>query len=275
MNRTQRESSTAAASLQTPPQDRAREKGMRLNVFVAAASGCSRREADRLIEEGRVCTDGRRGMPGDRVYADTAVTLDGDLLTRSSDRTVVAYYKPAGVTCTAADPHAERTLSDSFHYHKRLTYAGRLDRDSEGLLLMTDDGALIEAAMRGGRGHEKEYLVRTDRPVREEQLRRMSEGIYLKDLDRRTLPCSIQRTGDKSFRIVLTQGLNRQIRRMCRAVGLRVVRLQRVRVLNIALGAMRPGEYREITGDELRELYRQAGIGGSEGWAGTGGDRAQ
>ncbi len=234
---------------------------MRLNVYVAAAAGCSRREADRRIEAGRITVNGRPGIQGQQVTADALVCEDGRRIVLPAARTVAAFYKPVGVTCTAADPHAGRTLADVFRYDRRLTYAGRLDRDSEGLLIMTDDGALIEAAMRGGQGHEKEYAVRTDRPVSDIQLRRLSEGVRLMELGRTTLPCRVTRTGERTFRIVLTQGLNRQIRRMCLAVGLRVVKLKRIRVLNIELGTLKPGEYRVITGEELEEFYRQAGIG--------------
>jgi 23S rRNA pseudouridine2604 synthase len=163
-----------------------------------------------------------------------------------------------GVTCTARDPHADRTLDEAFSYPVRLTYAGRLDRDSEGLLLMTNDGDLIDAMMRGSNGHEKEYIVRTKSRILDADLERFRKGIFLRDLEVKTRPCRVERLGDYTFRITLTQGLNRQIRRMCKAVGNEVKKLKRVRVLNVELGAMKPGEQRRIRGEELEELYRTA-----------------
>ena len=162
-------------------------------------------------------------------------------------------------TCTARDPHAGRTLGEAFSFPVRLTYAGRLDRESEGLLLMTNDGALIDAMMRGANGHEKEYIVRVKSRISDADLERLRKGIRLKDLNVTTRPCEVERLGDHTFRIILTQGLNRQIRRMCKAIGNEVKKLKRIRVLNIELGSMKPGEQRIITGDELAQLYSIAG----------------
>ena len=233
--------------------------GMRLNQFIASCGICSRREADRMIEAGKVMVDGSRAVPGMRVSGREDIRVDGRRLAGRQTRTVVAFYKPYGVTCTRKDPHAERTLEDVFSYPVRLTYAGRLDKDSEGLLLMTNDGGLIDAMMRGANGHEKEYLVRVKSRITDADLERLRKGIRLKELNVTTRPCKVERLGDFTFRIILTQGLNRQIRRMCRAVGNEVKKLKRVRVLNIELGSMKPGEMREITGSEFEELYRIAG----------------
>lgn len=232
---------------------------MRLNQFMASCGICSRREADRMIEAGKVTVDGRPAVPGMRVSGQEEIRLGGRRLAGRQTRTVVAFYKPYGVTCTRKDPHAERTLEDVFTYPVRLTYAGRLDKDSEGLLLMTNDGVLIDAMMRGANGHEKEYVVRVKSRITDADLERMRKGVRLRDLDVTTRPCRVERLGDFTFRIILTQGLNRQIRRMCRAVGNEVKKLKRVRVLNIELGSMKPGEMREITGSEFEELYRIAG----------------
>ena len=229
----------------------------RINRFIASRGYCSRREADRLIEAGEVLVNGMPAAPGMQVGPQDEVTISGKKIRGDRRRIVVAYYKPRGVTCTERDPHAERTLRDAFSFPERLTYAGRLDRDSEGLLLMTNDGRLIEEMMRGGSGHEKEYIVRVRSRISDAQLYAMGRGIWLKDLQRKTLPCVVERLGDRTFRIVLTQGLNRQIRRMCKAVGCEVKNLKRVRVLNIRLGAMKPGEQRIITGQELEDLYGQ------------------
>ena len=232
--------------------------GIRLNQYIASCGVCSRREADRLIESGRVLVDGRKAVPGIRILGTENVTVDGKTLRGAQDKIVAAFYKPVGVTCTESDRHADRTLKEAFSFPVRLTYAGRLDRDSEGLLLMTNDGRLIDDMMRGANGHEKEYIVRVRSRIRDADLEAFRKGVKLRDLGVTTRPCRVERLGDFTFRIVLTQGLNRQIRRMCRAVGNEVKKLKRVRVLNIELGSMKPGEVRVISGDERRELYRIA-----------------
>ena len=236
------------------------EGGMRLNQYLASCGICSRREADRLIEEVRVYVDGRPAIPGMRVTGREEILVDEKPVRARREKTVVAWYKPVGVTCTETDPHAEKTSREAFHYPVRLTYAGRLDRDSEGLMIMTDDGALINAMMKGAAGHEKEYIVRVRSRISDQDLVRLSKGIYLKDLEMKTRPCRVERLGDRTFRIVLTQGLNRQIRRMCRAVGHEVRILKRVRIVNVLLGGMKPGESREITGREKAELYKTVGM---------------
>ena len=149
---------------------------------------------------------------------------------------------------------------DLIHYPERLTYAGRLDKDSEGLILLTNDGDLINAMMRGANRHEKEYIVKTDREITPDFLDKMRNGVYLKELDITTRECRIEKTGKYTFRIILTQGVNRQIRRMCEACGVKVKALKRIRVMNILLGDLKPGEWREITGEELEQLRRDSGM---------------
>lgn len=237
------------------------KNGVRLNHYIAECGVCSRREADDLIARGRVEVNGETAVTGQRVDpAHDHILVEGRLLRARNEHIVVAWYKPAGVTTTDRDPHADRTIREAFHYPIRLTYAGRLDRDSEGLLLMTNDGALIDAMMRGANGHEKEYIVRTVKRLTDEDLIRMREGIYLRDLGVKTRPARVERLGDRTFRIVLTQGLNRQIRRMVAARGNEVKWLRRVRVLNVTLGALKPGGQREVRGDELAKLYAEAGL---------------
>ena len=231
---------------------------MRLNQYIAACGICSRREADRLIRAGEVSVDGHPAVPGMVLTGGETVTVRGRKLEKTQQTHVVAWYKPVGVTCTARDPHAERTVADAFRYPVRLTYAGRLDRDSEGLLLMTNDGALIDAMMRGANGHEKEYVVRVRSRISDGDLHRMEKGLYLPELKQTTRPCVVERLGDRTFRIVLTQGLNRQIRRMCRTLGHEVRFLKRTRVLNIRLDGLKPGQQRRIQGRELEELYLTA-----------------
>lgn len=233
---------------------------IRLNKYLAGCGVCSRREADKLIEEGRVLVNGSPASVGGKVSPGDEVRVDGRLLQGPESKVVLAFYKPVGVTCTERDPHAEKILSDLVKYPVRVTYAGRLDRDSEGLLLLTNDGDLIEAMMRGANRHEKEYLVRVDKEITDDILSRLSGGIYLEELGVTTRPCEAERLGKYTFRMVLTQGLNRQIRRMCRSVGRRVVSLKRVRVLNITLDGLKPGEYRELSGAELSGLYTACGL---------------
>ena len=240
---------------------KAREQaGTRINQYIASCGICSRREADRLIDAGRVFVNGTAATAGMRIRDTDEVTVDGKLLVGAQNKVVAAYYKPVGVTCTRSDRHADRTLEEAFSFPVRLTYAGRLDRDSEGLLLMTNDGKLIDAMMKGSAGHEKEYIVRVKSRISDADLEHFRKGVRLKELDVTTRPCKVERLGEYTFRIILTQGLNRQIRRMCKAVGNEVKKLKRVRVLTIGLGALKPGEQRIISGEELAELYKAAGL---------------
>ena len=231
-------------------------QGKRLNKFVADSGYCSRREADRLIAEGRVQVDGRPGALGDRVLPGMRVTVDGQSLSGRGEKVYIALNKPAGVVCTT-DPREPMNVVDYLDYPIRIFPVGRLDKDSEGLLLMTSDGEIINRILRAAGGHEKEYEVEIDRPVTKEFVEKMSAGVPI--LDTVTLPCRVRRTGEKSFNIILVQGLNRQIRRMCEALGCNVVRLRRIRIMNIRLGAMRPGQWRELSEEELSGLMERLG----------------
>ena len=226
----------------------------RINKYIALCGICSRREADGLIEAGRVLINGNKAELGSRVTDKDEVILDGKVV-KPEEKKVVAYYKPVGVTCTEADVHANVTLTEAFKYPTRLTYAGRLDEDSEGLLIMTNDGDLIHVMMCGSNNHEKEYIVTVDKDIEPIIIERMQKGIFLFDLNVETKPCKVVPVDLRTFKITLTQGLNRQIRRMCFECGLDVVSLKRIRVCNILLGDLKPNEYREITGDELDRLY--------------------
>lgn len=233
---------------------------MRLNKYLAHCGICSRRDADRLIEQGAVLVNGVLAKPGQTVTRADQVTVSGRSV-KAADRTVVlAFYKPLGVTCTEKDPHAEKMISDIIHYPVRVTYAGRLDRDSEGLLLLTNDGDLIQAMMRGSNRHEKEYLVKVDKEITSDFLSKMEGGLYLKDLDVKTRECKLEKVGKYTFRIILTQGINRQIRRMCAACGYQVRGLKRVRVMHITLGDLKPGEYCELSEADVMRLYQDCGI---------------
>lgn len=233
---------------------------LRLNKYFADHGICSRREADRLIEQCRVMVNGQIASMGTKVTEDDEVLLNGKKVGGRPPKVVLAFYKPTGVTCTEKDRHAQKMINDLIHYPIRVTYAGRLDKDSEGLLLLTNDGQLIDAMMRGANRHEKEYLVKVNQEITEDFLEKMQNGIYLKELDRTTRPCQVEKVGKLTFRIILTQGLNRQIRRMCAALGYEVKKLQRIRIMNITLDKIPYGKYRELTQEETKQLYRLAGL---------------
>ncbi len=228
-----------------------KQPGVRLNKYMAESGYCSRREADRLIEEGRVKIDGRVGALGDRVLPGMAVTVDGKPLSGEGEKVYILLNKPRGIVCTA-DPREPMNVVDYVGHPVRIFPVGRLDKDSEGLLLLTSDGEIVNRLLRAAGGHEKEYEVTIDRPVTAEFAKKMMAGVPI--LDTVTLPCKLRRTGERSFNIVLVQGLNRQIRRMCEALGANVTHLRRVRIMNLRLGRLQPGQWRELTRDELDTL---------------------
>lgn len=233
---------------------------IRLNKYLASCGICSRRDADKLIEQGVVTVNGRTAEQGMKVTEHDTVCVRGKKVAGRDKKVVLAYYKPIGVVCTERDAHAKKIVVDQIQYPIRVTYAGRLDKDSEGLLLMTNDGTLIDAVMRGINRHEKEYIVKAAKEWSEEALSNMRQGVYLDELDVSTRPCVIEQLGPKTIRMVLTQGLNRQIRRMCKTQGYEVTALKRTRVMNIELANLNPGEYRELSQDELRDLYGACGL---------------
>ncbi len=237
---------------------------IRLNKYLAQCGVCSRRDADKLIEAGKVLVNGVPAGMGQMVTATDTVQVGKKVLQGRERKVVLACYKPVGVTCTERDAHAARKITDMIKYPVRVTYAGRLDKDSEGLLLLTNDGALIDAMMRGANGHEKEYIVKVDREITDDFVQQMSQGVYLRELEVTTRSCEVAAVGKYTFRIVLTQGFNRQIRRMCKEFGYQVKQLKRIRVMNVLLDEMKPGAYRELTGAETEELYRRAGLSGGE-----------
>lgn len=230
----------------------------RLNKYLASCGCCSRRDADKLIEEGRVTVDGQRASLGTKVTGQEKICVNGKPVGGKEEKVVFAYYKPVGVVCTERDRHAEKVIADEVRLPVRVTYAGRLDKDSEGLLLLTNDGSLIDAMMHGSAGHEKEYIVRLNREITDVFLKGMTEGVYLSELDVTTRPCEVKKLGKYTCSVILTQGVNRQIRRMVRELGYQVREIKRIRVGNIKLANLKPGEYRRITGNELRSLYNLA-----------------
>lgn len=233
---------------------------VRINKYLAECGICSRREADKYIEQGKVKVNQKTAVSGMQVSEQDVVEVVGKLVKPKPQKIVLAYYKPIGVTCTEKDAHADKTIIQALNFPVRLTYAGRLDKDSEGLIIMTNDGELIQRMMRGANRHEKEYTVKVNREITDEFLEKMSQGVYLKELEQTTRPCKLERKGKYTFRIILTQGLNRQIRRMCQEFGFKVTSLKRDRVMNIELAGLKSGEYREVQGEELSRLYQLCGM---------------
>ena len=227
---------------------------VRLNKYLSEAGVCSRREADRLIETGRVTVDGQRAQTGMRIVPGQVVKVGNKVVSKQDEMIVLAVNKPRGIVCTE-----ERRERDSIvrflNYPVRVTYIGRLDKDSHGLLLMTNNGDIINKMMRAANKHEKEYKVTVDKEITEEFLKKMAAGVPI--LDTVTRPCTVKKIGKYTFSIILTQGLNRQIRRMCEALGYEVKDLLRVRVMNITLDGLKDGQYRKLTDQELNKLYDQ------------------
>lgn len=230
-------------------------KKTRLNKYLAMCGICSRRDADKLIEQHAVTVNGQQALPGMQVTDADTIAVRGKPVKSRERNVVLAYYKPVGVTCTARDKHAKVKVADNLCYPMRLTYAGRLDKESEGLLIMTNDGDLIDAMMRGANRHEKEYIVKVDKALTPDALVRMREGIWLSELQLKTRACEVTQTGDRTMKMVLTQGVNRQIRRMCAALGYNVRSLKRTRVMNVNLAGLKPGEFRELHEEEKKLLY--------------------
>ena len=231
---------------------------IRLNKYLSEAGVCSRREADRLIESGIVTVDGKVALPGTKVEEGQKVCVGKKAIQSKNKKTVLAVYKPAGIVCTE-DRREKKNIIRFLNYPVRVTYAGRLDKDSEGLLIMTNDGDLINGMMRARFAHEKEYKVTVNKEITPEFIEKLSQGVHIKDkeknLDAVTRPCKVKKIGKYTFSITLTQGLNRQIRRMCEALGYKVTTLKRIRIMNIELGNLQPGQVRELTEQELKELY--------------------
>lgn len=230
------------------------DDGVRINKFLGSAGYCSRREADRLVGEGRVFIDGNMADMGSRVMPGQKVYVDGKAVVLEEENILIAVNKPRGIVCTTTDKQGANNIVDFLGCDKRIYPVGRLDKDSEGLLLMTNDGELMNNILTGKNEHEKEYIVEVDKNLSDDFERRMSEPMYLKELDKTTRPCRVIKTGKKTFRIILKQGLNRQIRRMCSNLGYKVVKLKRIRIMNIELNDLPAGATRKIEGSEYEKL---------------------
>lgn len=230
---------------------------IRLNKYLSEAGVCSRREADRLIEAGKVTVDGVTASMGMKVVPGQQVVCDGKTVGGKDRPVLLAVNKPRGIVCTTSDKDRAENIVEFLNYPIRVYPVGRLDKESEGLLLMTNQGEMMDQILRGRNGHEKEYQVTVDKKITGDFIRRMGAGVAI--LDTVTRPCEVEQTGEKTFRIILTQGLNRQIRRMCEVLGYQVTKLRRVRIMNIKLGNLKTGAYREVTGAEIAELNRLLG----------------
>ena len=232
---------------------------MRLNKFLSSIGFCSRRQADKYIENGKIYIDDSAAGLGTELYDKQKVYFEKTYIGQIDDlklkqRIVLAVNKPRGIVCTSSDKDRAENIVDFINYPLRIYPVGRLDKDSEGLLLMTNDGSLVNALMKAKNHHEKEYIVEVNKNIDEAFLQAMSSGVYIKELKVKTRKCYIEKISEKSFKIILTQGLNRQIRRMCESLGFKVLRLRRIRIVNITLGKLKTGEYRKLSTTELDTL---------------------
>jgi 23S rRNA pseudouridine2604 synthase len=229
---------------------------VRLNKYISETGVCSRREADKWIEAGRVTCNGQPAALGTRVADGDEIRVDGELVGAKKEQIYIALNKPVGITCTT-ESHIEDNIIDLIGHTERIFPIGRLDKDSEGLILLTNNGDIVNDILRSENNHEKEYIVTADRPITELSLQMMAGGVKI--MGELTKPCKVSRIDQLTFRMTLTQGLNRQIRRMCSALGYKAQRLQRVRIMNIHLGTLNPGEWRHLTDHELAGLLPRSG----------------
>ncbi|MGA2187581.1 MAG: pseudouridine synthase [Steroidobacteraceae bacterium] len=224
---------------------------MRLNKYISETGACSRREADKWIEAGRVTCNGAPAALGTQVGDGDEVRVDGKPLGAKKKQIYIALNKPVGITCTT-ESHIEGNIIELIGHPERIFPVGRLDKDSEGLILLTNNGDIVNEILRAENHHEKEYIVTVDRPITDLSLKMMADGVKI--MGEITNPCRVSRINEKSFRMILTQGLNRQIRRMCSALGYKAQRLQRVRIINIGLGELGVGQWRELSETEIAGL---------------------
>lgn len=231
--------------------DKSNANSISLNKYISSTGICSRREADRMIEAGRVTINEQATQKGNRVFAGDIVKIDGNLLKKKPKALYIALNKPIGVVCTT-DPEERNNIVNHVRHEQRLFPIGRLDKPSEGLIFLTNDGDIVNKILRAGNNHEKEYIVWVDKPITDKFIRQMSEGIPI--LDTVTKECEVEKLDTNRFKIILTQGLNRQIRRMCKHLGYEVTKLRRSRIMNVSLGDLKIGEWRELSDTEMDEI---------------------
>ncbi|MEL6843339.1 MAG: 23S rRNA pseudouridine(2604) synthase RluF [Bacteroidota bacterium] len=235
------------------PNDRSNDASTSLNKYISSTGICSRREADELIRAGRVRLNGQVAQLGNRVFAGDKVQLDGRALGAKPQALYIAFNKPIGIVCTT-DPKEKKNIVRFINHKERLFPIGRLDKPSQGLIFLTNDGDIVNKILRAGNQHEKEYIVTVDRPVTEKFVRQMSNGVPV--LDTITKKCKVEKIGSHSFKIILTQGLNRQIRRMCSHLGYEVTKLKRTRIMNVTLGKLKIGEWRPLSEKEMKTIQQ-------------------
>lgn len=238
---------------------------MRLNKFLASIGVCSRREADKAIEAGRVMINGQVVELGATVGDEDLVSFDGRYIGMGKDvekikPIIIAFNKPEGLVCTTSDNDGAMNVVDYIGMKERIYPVGRLDKDSSGLLLLTNQGSLTNSLLRAANYHEKEYIVKVNKDIDDAFINKMANGIYLYELKTKTRKCKVKKLNKNTFSIVLTQGLNRQIRRMCLACGMKVQKLNRVRIVNIKLDELALGDYRNLSDEEVKKLYKELGI---------------
>lgn len=229
---------------------------VRINKFLSQAGLCSRRQADFYIEQGKVTVDGKKAQPGTKVLEGQEVCFEGKPVRAEEPIVYLAYNKPKGIVCTSSKEE-EHNIIDAIGYPSRIYPVGRLDKDSQGLILLTNDGEAANEIMKARNYHEKEYEVTVSKRITNDFIQGMRSGVPLSELDTVTRKCAVKKEGPESFRIILTQGLNRQIRRMCEYFGYRVTKLRRVRVMNIRLGNLKEGSYRKLTPEEIKKLKEE------------------
>ena len=238
---------------------------MRLNKFLASIGVCSRREADKAIEAGRVMINGQVVELGATVGDEDLVSFDGRYIgmgkhVEKIKPIIIAFNKPEGLVCTTSDNDGAMNVVDYIGMKERIYPVGRLDKDSSGLLLLTNQGSLTNSLLRAANYHEKEYIVKVNKDIDDAFINKMANGIYLYELKTKTRKCKVKKLNKNTFSIVLTQGLNRQIRRMCLACGMKVQKLNRVRIVNIKLDGLALGDYRNLSDEEVKKLYKELGI---------------
>ncbi|RUL54708.1 MULTISPECIES: 23S rRNA pseudouridine(2604) synthase RluF [Lysinibacillus] len=226
---------------------------MRINKYLSETGITSRRGADKWVEEGRITINGELATVGSQVNEGDLVCVDGKQVKKEEELVYIALNKPVGITSTT-EKHIKGNVVDFVGHSKRIFHIGRLDKDSEGLLLLTNDGDIVNEILRAENHHEKEYVVQVDKPITDQFIQHMSSGVKI--LDTTTLPCRVEKISSNVFKIILEQGLNRQIRRMCSALGYSVKRLQRIRIMNIHLGNLKVGQWRDLTEKEKTELFQ-------------------
>jgi len=229
------------------------DESIRINKYISEKGLCSRREADELIKQGRVTINGKKATIGSKVYSKDIVKLEGKSLKSKPSPVYLAFNKPAGIVCTT-DIKEKNNIISFINYPKRIFPVGRLDKESEGLIFLTSDGDIVNKILRAGNNHEKEYIVTLNKPITEGFIESMEKGVKI--LGTVTKKCKLSQISKYVFRIILTEGMNRQIRRMCQVFGYEVIRLRRVRIMNVKLGSLPEGRWRHLTPDELKIINK-------------------